>query len=912
MEEAKNFELNFCYHCMQRLDAGESVCPVCGHDNSQVYTSPDILHAGMILHGKYLVGRMLGRGGFGITYIGFDLVLRVKVAIKEYFPMGVGIREPNSSRVVAATSFSDSNGFEKGRDEFQAEAVTLARFNSESIVHVRDYFLENGTAYIVMDFIDGNSLTKEVEVNGGRISWERVLSLFKPLIPELGKIHEEHLIHRDIKPDNIKIVTNKNKKTEQLVLLDFGAARSFVSAQVTHTYEAMVTPGYAPIEQYSAKSRQGPYSDVYALSATMYAMITGEVPANATDRMMGVSDLKSFSELGISVPENVEKAIFHGLAVRSDDRPQTMKEFYDELYNSVPPSQPTPPPLPPTPPLPPPHPIPWIIILAGVLAACGVIYFVFFRGSISPAKTPTPVAVESSEFTDTPVLSASNTPRPTKTPVPSATSTALPTDTPVPSATSTSMPTKTPVPSATNTALPTNTPVPSATSTALPTKTPVPSATSTSMPTDTPVPSATSTSMPTDTPVLSATSTALPTDTPVPSATSTALPTDTPVPSATSTALPTDTPVPSATNTALPTDTPVPSATNTALPTDTPVPSATSTALPTDTPVPSATNTALPTDTPVPSATNTAIPTATPVPSATKTNVPTNTPMPTATRTPVPTKTPADLTPGNVNADVMLYSSPSAVSSVLKTILKGNQVMLVGEKRTAGGKKWILVQTEDGLEGWIEESAVSTADSSVLLNNLKVGDVFTFGEYEQDNVSADGVEAIEWVVLSKGADRILAVSKFALDAKPYNEYSDDVTWETSALREWLNGEFYDTAFDYFEKEQILKVTLENPDNERYGTKGGERTRDKIFLLSVDEANKYYKTDDDRICEASPFAQAHGAYAGRSNGATFWWLRTPGDDVTSVVSVDNAGSIYLGGDIIDTEGVAVRPAMWLGF
>ena len=313
------------------------------------------------------------------------------------------------------------------------------------------------------------------------------------------------------------------------------------------------------------------------------------------------------------------------------------------------------------------------------------------------------------------------------------------------------------------------------------------------------------------------------------------------------------------------------------------------------------------------------MPSETAVPTSTKTPVPaantptsTNTPIPSATNTAAPSKTPAVLTPGKLNTDVQLKSSPSVTSEVLRNISQGSQVMLVGERRNAGGKKWILVQMEDGTEGWIEESAVSTSEDTFSPADLKARDIFTFGKTEQNNDIADGPEPIEWQVLAVSSDRLLAISKYALDTLPYHEERTGVTWETSSLREWLNGEFYNSTFDYFEKEQILRITNENPDNDRYGTKGGERTRDRLFLLSVEEADLYFKSDEERICQAVPYAQARGAYASRSNGATFWWLRTPGDDETTAVSVDTAGSIYPGGDMIDSEGVAVRPALWLGF
>ena len=326
MDQGEVTELNYCYNCMRRLEEGQTVCPDCGDDNSHIQNPENALPEGTILSGKYLVGRKLGQGGFGITYLGFDLSLQVRVAIKEYFPTNVGMRVQNSFLVTA----SDPDGFRKGCDEFQAEAQTLARFNSPNIVHVRDYFHENGTAYIVMDYVEGNSLTQEVSESGGRIPWERVLSLFKPLILELDKLHKKHLIHRDIKPDNLKITTDEYG-AEHMVLLDFGSARSFVSSQVTKTYTAMVTPGYAPLEQYSPKSRQGPYTDIYALCATMYAAIMGETPVIATDRVIGEGELVPFRQKGISVPETVEKAIFHGMDVLGSDRPQSMGELYDEL-----------------------------------------------------------------------------------------------------------------------------------------------------------------------------------------------------------------------------------------------------------------------------------------------------------------------------------------------------------------------------------------------------------------------------------------------------------------------------------------------------------------------------------------------------------------------------------------------------
>ena len=329
MENAGNTELNYCYNCMTRMASGQRICPVCGHDNSIRRNSDNALPEGKILCGKYLVGKTLGQGGFGITYLGYNLIFQMKVAIKEYFPTGLSYRNTNTGRVNCSTT--DSGSLEKGMVAFRQEAFTLHNINSPHVVRVLDYFQENNTGYIVMEYVEGCSLTEEAVKCGGRIAWERVLTLFKPLIPELQKIHEQHLIHRDIKPDNIKLTKDSSGK-EKLMLLDFGSARSFISACVTKTYTAMVTPGYAPLEQYSYKSRQGPFTDVYSLCATMYALITGILPASATDRMEGEAEVLPIRKTGIPIPEQADNAIMHGMAVRKNDRPQTMAELYLELY----------------------------------------------------------------------------------------------------------------------------------------------------------------------------------------------------------------------------------------------------------------------------------------------------------------------------------------------------------------------------------------------------------------------------------------------------------------------------------------------------------------------------------------------------------------------------------------------------
>lgn len=323
--------MNYCYGCMEQMEPGQVVCPRCGYDNSYRHNEVGFLPEESILAGKYLVGRKLGKGGFGITYLGIDLSLNVKVAIKEYFPGNISTRSGNSKLVRVSSDQATTEGFLKGRDAFQKEAQTLALFNSPSIAHVREYFLENNTAYIVMDYVGGIGLDEAIKQNGGRLPWQRVVTLTKELMPELDRLHKKNLVHRDIKPANLKIVTDEDTGKERLVLLDFGAARSFASADATGTYTSILTHGYAPLEQYKTKSHQGPYTDVYALCATMYKAITGEIPPSALDMVDGEVKLAPFADYGVSVPAEVEKAILHGMALKSENRPQTMKELYEEF-----------------------------------------------------------------------------------------------------------------------------------------------------------------------------------------------------------------------------------------------------------------------------------------------------------------------------------------------------------------------------------------------------------------------------------------------------------------------------------------------------------------------------------------------------------------------------------------------------
>ena len=327
----KDINLNICCGCMRKLQKGQTLCPDCGYDNSVRQNQDDLLPEGTVLSRKYLIGKILGRGGFGVTYLGYDLDLQLKVAVKEFFPISACVRRLQSYDVQIHSSEETADAFSKGCEVFLDEARTLARFNNPYVVHVRDFFREHGTAYIVMDFLEGRTLREEIRRNGGKLPPQRVLALMNPLMTQLGGLHEQGIIHRDIKPDNMMLVNDWNG--EHLVLLDFGAARAYVSDE-TRTMTGIVSQGYSPLEQYSRRSRQGPYTDVYALCATIYHAMTGAVPPPSIERNLDGMPLTPIRKYGVSISETVESAILHGLALKSVDRTQSVKQLQEEIKNS--------------------------------------------------------------------------------------------------------------------------------------------------------------------------------------------------------------------------------------------------------------------------------------------------------------------------------------------------------------------------------------------------------------------------------------------------------------------------------------------------------------------------------------------------------------------------------------------------
>ena len=195
--------------------------------------------------------------------------------------------------------------------------------------------------------------------------------------------------------------------------------------------------------------------------------------------------------------------------------------------------------------------------------------------------------------------------------------------------------------------------------------------------------------------------------------------------------------------------------------------------------------------------------------------------------------------------------------------------------------------------------------------DLKEGNIFLYGQYEQDGNLSNGAEAIEWQVLVVEEDRALVISRYGLDAKPYNEEKTRVTWETCTLRAWLNGEFYNSAFSEAEKVQIREVRVKNPNKATYGTKGGNHTTDRIFLFSIEEAERYFAYDEARKCQPTIYAKNNGAYILDSGGGmTWWWLRSPGHSDNYAAFVNTNGRVSFIGSFVKDTDTSVRPAFWL--
>jgi serine/threonine protein kinase len=354
-----------CVSCLEDKGAA-AACPHCGYSAAQRTRNSTYIPPGSILREQYLVARVLGHGGFGVTYLGWDLHLARKIAIKEYYPAGVGMRA-GAPEVFPCTP-SRAEEYQFGLERFLDEARVVARFeNHPNIIWVQNFFTANGTAYIILEYLDGMTFEEYLRAVGGRLDWPTALRVLTPVMDALREVHRVKLLHRDVAPDNIYLLRNGLVK-----LIDFGAARYSLSAH-SQNLSVVLKPGYAPPEQYQSRGNQGPWTDVYACAGTLYRAVTGQIPPTAPDRQAGEAIPAP------DLPPEPAWALAKALALRPEDRWATVEEFQQALQATSPPAVVTAPPAPaPSPtPVPVPRPDPlftkWIWPAVGVMAVVVVL-----------------------------------------------------------------------------------------------------------------------------------------------------------------------------------------------------------------------------------------------------------------------------------------------------------------------------------------------------------------------------------------------------------------------------------------------------------------------------------------------------------------------------------------------------------
>jgi serine/threonine protein kinase len=311
---------HICPNCCTESGDGKGYCPACGVTAASIQNEEFCIPVGTILLDRYFIGKVIGQGGFGITYTAYDTKLKSKVAIKEFYPHGYAFRRLHmDKRSVYSISGEKTDFFNHGLEKFISEAQRLAQFSgAPGIVSVRDYFNENNTAYIIMEFVEGEPLGKILEKRGS-ITEAEAAAIFLPILKTLKKVHTAGILHRDIAPDNIMVQPDGTAR-----LIDFGA-----SAEVNEdakTSAAVIKHFYVPEEQYdNNRRRQGAWTDVYAIAATIFRAIEGETMPDALERLRGVE----FEGFTVPVSAPVKKAVMNGLALFQKDRSKNVDELIE-------------------------------------------------------------------------------------------------------------------------------------------------------------------------------------------------------------------------------------------------------------------------------------------------------------------------------------------------------------------------------------------------------------------------------------------------------------------------------------------------------------------------------------------------------------------------------------------------------
>ena len=888
-----------CGKCFREI-RGKTVCPWCGFDAAAAGEKyPVALRAGSILNGRYIVGRVLGQGGFGITYLAQDDKTKTLVAIKEYMPTEFSGRNTGACAVNVFSGDRREN-FEFGKQKFLEEAKTLSAFiGNEHIVRIHSYFEENGTAYFTMEYVDGQPLDKYMGSHGGRLSVDEANALLLPLMEALEEVHAKGIVHRDIAPDNIIVQPDGTAK-----LIDFGAAR-YSTGEKSKSLDVVIKHGFAPYEQYLRRGRQGPFTDVYAMAATYYYAITGRVPPESIGRLQE-DLLVPPSNLGVVISEKAEDALFKALEIVAKDRFQTMGEFREAMRD------------------------PEVERRAREAAERRKAEEAekarreeeqrraeAERLAREEAERRAAEAAEKARREEERLraeaekkareeerLAAKAAEKERKERERAERKASAGTE-------------KKGLPKWLFAAIPVvllAIILPIALKGPKEAKAPEP---------------------------VPASETVFTESTAAPEAAGPAEPEEQ-----------TSAPLSSAargdyvvfgsyeqdndlTNGKEPIEWLVLNKQDDRIlviskygldcqPYNEEFKEVTwetctlrswlndsflSEAF-------SAEEQAL-------------IPTMTL----------------SADNNPYFSTDPGNSTSDRVfllgKNEVNRYFAKHTAWECEPTAYAVAQGCHVDDGfcwwwlRSPGNDQSLTVNVYSfsyvNLYGsyvsnassavrpamWIDVSSLTQAaeqpepeeTATVLLASAAVGDYVVFGSYEQDNDLTNGKEPIEWLVLDKQDDKILVISKYGLDCQPYNEEYKNVTWETCTLRGWLNDSFLNEAFGAEEQALIPTVKASADKNPYRKTDPGNDTNDRVYLLSIVEAEQFFDSKEKRQCEQTAFAVAQGAYK-NENGTCRWWLRSPGNDRDSAADVDYDGSVSNFGRRVHGGNGAIRPAMWI--
>ena len=313
-----------CFACFQTYENHFSVCPHCGCVENPYPVEPVHLVPGTVLAGRYLIGHAEGAGGFGIVYKAYDLKLETVVAVKEFFVSRMVTRAPGTKNLIISKKSQLEYQYRKER--FLAEARNMAKFGAHrSIPNVFEFFEENNTAYIVMELLTGVPLNEYLSQHKGKVDVDFALLIANEVGVALKSLHEQNIIHRDVAPDNIYICSGKEIKIK---LMDLGAAK--LADSTDEVIDIILKPGYSPFEQYENSKNIGPWSDIYALGATLYVMLTGVKPDESTNRKIK-DEVMAPHFINPMISDNLSNAIMKAMAVDKHMRFKTVSEFLEAI-----------------------------------------------------------------------------------------------------------------------------------------------------------------------------------------------------------------------------------------------------------------------------------------------------------------------------------------------------------------------------------------------------------------------------------------------------------------------------------------------------------------------------------------------------------------------------------------------------